>query len=1151
MKSDPNTVVGARERGTWARCAVFGLGLALAVTSASAQAHPWAEWGKIWAGAFDGWKLESLTAVPHPGVYALQIEAANPPVIAGGPAIQPLQTDAPLLIGSGDSQETVIPPAVECSWSPGACTVTVTLTKAHVTPIAIRSGTAGLQEAIDYDRVHGGTVVLDPAWSGATTMITAATGSAAVQIEDLRGGQSTWYGWNGQSYIPSLQVNATSSGGIGVSTLKATNPPIDESSLAGVVIPAVTPDGRYNQHGHAVAGSTSFTTVDAVFEPADVGKTIVVANAGADGRGFATTIAAYISPTAITLAAAPLQSVAAGITQFCWGSDDAAALMSAAAQALSSPHGALYLPAGIYLTTAPLVFQAADGLTIAGAGDGGPNQSGLGTRLVYAGAAGGAPGSGTENALLRVSGTGITVHDLALDGGGLATAALWADTTLNPIFSLHIQNVGSFDAAYWSTIWGQPDSNAFAGQLLGMASTVNLLWGQSGCGYQFSNCTGDPLRDGGGNLINIGNGNFNFAMSDSQGLANGPNRGFGSRSVLIYSGNDFVFDNLYLPPLGGVNQPSVDVEGGNNFSFHSIYDENGYGLLDKVGWPFTVNGWLTRSGSAYTMPHQAMRIENQGRVTLQSIQSDGLPLVLPDGADVNCVGRCVESTRFGSDQVWSGLSASVTSVSRSAGTAVLTTSSQSLAAGDWVTVLGLSNSVYNGEWQLTGATPTSISFALAGTQTPAGDGGTVAITAGLVGPATGHSLSGGGPMFDADVLADGSASSATQVTEALANPQALLGVMAFPPDFGGANGEFLPDSLQTGLNLLDLRPLNGSPAPFWHFSGAGGVIGRWEIGGTGIQPGSFAAAAPLEVQAPAGPDEIVSQWECPTVGSTCRLNFNDSDLSPTAPVAQLWWRGGATPAWAFDFAGQPVLSASSSGGSPLLQLGAPGSTNLISGSSLDVHASGLMTTAQLSLVEGPAPTAVLGQDSLWADAGSHRLWFNPNSSGALLLPGLAAAGAAGDVPQLAPNGIDLADSGLAAGDATKINGLPVPAGAGLLGSDASGHLLAATRAQAASFATATNCASTAAPAACVSAAAGAVTLAVGSTSVVVNTTAVTADSQILLTFDASLGGRLGVTCSSVPLQPFVSARTSGTSFTLNVSSSPASHPACFSFFIVN
>ncbi|MGH9482603.1 MAG: hypothetical protein ACRD1L_10995, partial [Terriglobales bacterium] len=181
------------------------LALTILVGCAWAQSglmRPWNLWGKLWASAFGQWSVQCLTPVPTPGTYTLQLDGSNPPVLAGGPQIQPLASNAPLLIDSGASQETATPTAVHCSWAPGTCNVTVTLAKVHALPFSVRSGTGGLQEAINFVSAPGGTVAVDPAWTGTTAMITAAAGSANVQVEDDRGGAAIWYGWNGSGYAP-------------------------------------------------------------------------------------------------------------------------------------------------------------------------------------------------------------------------------------------------------------------------------------------------------------------------------------------------------------------------------------------------------------------------------------------------------------------------------------------------------------------------------------------------------------------------------------------------------------------------------------------------------------------------------------------------------------------------------------------------------------------------------------------------------------------------------------------------------------------------------------------------------------------------------------------------------------------------------------
>lgn len=101
------------------------------------------------------------------------------------------------------------------------------------------------------------------------------------------------------------------------------------------------------------------------------------------------------------------------------------------------------------------------------------------------------------------------------------------------------------------------------------------------------------------------------------------------------------------------------------------------------------------------------------------------------------------------------------------------------------------------------------------------------------------------------------------------------------------------------------------------------------------------------------------------------------------------------------------------------------------------------------------------------------------------------------------------------------------------------------------FSTSTNCSSSASPAVCSAAPVGSVVIAASATSVVVNTSAVTANSQILITFDSSLGTKLGVTCNTTYAAPYVTARSAATSFTISVGTAPTTNPACYSFEVIN
>lgn len=104
--------------------------------------------------------------------------------------------------------------------------------------------------------------------------------------------------------------------------------------------------------------------------------------------------------------------------------------------------------------------------------------------------------------------------------------------------------------------------------------------------------------------------------------------------------------------------------------------------------------------------------------------------------------------------------------------------------------------------------------------------------------------------------------------------------------------------------------------------------------------------------------------------------------------------------------------------------------------------------------------------------------------------------------------------------------------------------------QARQYLSETNCSSAASPAVCGTATQGSVVVAAGATTVVVNTSSVTANSQIQLTFDASLGTKLSVTCNTSPSLSWVSARSASTSFTITTTA-PVTNPACLSYSIFN
>lgn len=116
-------------------------------------------------------------------------------------------------------------------------------------------------------------------------------------------------------------------------------------------------DAKIGTNGSINASSTSFSDPGAAFTAADVGKSIVINAATTGSIGLATTIAGYVSPTQVTLAAAA--SLTASGVYYAYGTDDTAAIQAAvnAAAALTTGkvtvvlEDALHMIAGALVTT--------------------------------------------------------------------------------------------------------------------------------------------------------------------------------------------------------------------------------------------------------------------------------------------------------------------------------------------------------------------------------------------------------------------------------------------------------------------------------------------------------------------------------------------------------------------------------------------------------------------------------------------------------------------------------------------------------------------------------------------------------------------------------------------------------------------------------
>lgn len=226
----------------------------------------------------------------------------------GSNVVNPLNTNAPIIVGGGSNAETVTPSAVGSSspsttgFSPNnaAITLTATFANIHGPGDTISSGTCGLQEAINLASASGGgEVLVSPAWfsAGGTVALiqaaiqpsTSASPAAVVKIIDTLNLRTYMYAPNSVTVVSAPSA--------------ATSSTVGSTSAAGTWLAAayyvlftyVTADG-----GESIASSTyNFTaTVSKA-----IGGTGPAASTGAVGYRV------YIGDNATTLSwLAPVNS---------------------------------------------------------------------------------------------------------------------------------------------------------------------------------------------------------------------------------------------------------------------------------------------------------------------------------------------------------------------------------------------------------------------------------------------------------------------------------------------------------------------------------------------------------------------------------------------------------------------------------------------------------------------------------------------------------------------------------------------------------------------------------------------------------------------------------------------------------------------------
>lgn len=177
--------------------------LAVAQSNNTSYNTPW-----YFASDYGQWSILGQTANSYQWSPAAICTA---PGVRTAQTFQPFATNAPVYIvdATPANSEVVTPSAV--SITNAYCTLTLAPSNSHYS-FQVRSGTAGLQEALNQNIDRGvipALVLLDRTWftqanaitgTAASTIIGAAVGDATVMLEDINTATPTYYIWTGSAY---------------------------------------------------------------------------------------------------------------------------------------------------------------------------------------------------------------------------------------------------------------------------------------------------------------------------------------------------------------------------------------------------------------------------------------------------------------------------------------------------------------------------------------------------------------------------------------------------------------------------------------------------------------------------------------------------------------------------------------------------------------------------------------------------------------------------------------------------------------------------------------------------------------------------------------------------------------------------------------
>lgn len=282
-----------------------------AQTPGSGSAPPQTIPGKVYtATQFGQWLLYVNQGNSTTGTANIFVNGYN----SQGPNIPTFTVGLPFLIDKGNANaETVTVASVQicnsgvnncvtsqiCNPGSQLCLISATFGHTHSSFAIVQSAWDGLQEAVNYAQLQqGGTVLIDPTWTGTTSNITSgAKGSIAVAIQDNRSGTPVNYQWQSTAYVavgsggssgvPNVNGITTAVTITGDSSISVTP---NSPSAGSIQLHATTTGGIQSINGDTtaaqqIAGTGGITC-------ATIGGTTTCNYAGGAGTGAVATAAA-------------------------------------------------------------------------------------------------------------------------------------------------------------------------------------------------------------------------------------------------------------------------------------------------------------------------------------------------------------------------------------------------------------------------------------------------------------------------------------------------------------------------------------------------------------------------------------------------------------------------------------------------------------------------------------------------------------------------------------------------------------------------------------------------------------------------------------------------------------------------------------------